>query len=1099
MIQPIKSSFATRWLALPLGLTLVLVLVSVIAVQAMGGTISGTVSSPGGYPLPAGTVVKLFEPGTETVFGQANVDPANGAFNLGPVPDGVYILKAIPPLNSGFTQSVPVPVSVLGGPVSGVTLSLTTPQIDGTVVAPDGITPATATVKVLLGNGVVLQSVTAPGGTFAIGGLLPGSYGLQAHPALDEPLWQSPVSTVNVTGGATQSITLTLTAAQLWGQVNDHLGNPVQNAVVHAVSAHTPPHHHSDHSSPSGFWAIGGLGAGNYQILAEPPFNQPELTPPPPVPVILPGGATNPYTLTFGSASKIVRGKVTTNLGAPVHQALVLAHRVDKHGRAETLTAPDGRYQLHLSAGLWAMTVKAISSTTPANWVYPLPPQLVHFQHNTQPEEKTQNFMVVIADSQVVGRVEMPGGGTPPFTVTVALHNNEGLGRQVDVDPNGAFSLHVPHGHYKVAVHPHDPGFLGPLVDPIRVEPNSTYDLGTLTLLAKDAAITGTVRDSSGNGVEGIQVTAWRESAPDTLHSHTGPDGAYILPVVAGRWHVQPAPGPEQPYLYDGQGQSVSLTASQVVSDVDFDLVTADATINGQLVDESGQAIGDVEGWARAVNKDTPSLHNGAPIQAGYFSIYVPGGNYNVAAHLPAGSPYMSGATKDVSVSSGQAVTITLQVKEKDATIEGALWEPRKQAVVNGVDGMVGAWAEGNWAGTHIDPGNGTYRFQVAAGLWHLGYRIDPSSGYVKLVEHKNVPVQSGQVAVVPLPVVHKDGAIAGIVRAPGGQALAGVPVVARSIDPTIDKITLETLSQADGRFNLPVPYGRYRLGALGGGPDMVKPAEKEVVVRPGETSGGHVLQFQRTDATISGTLSIDGSGGLNGQALVWAWSNNGGFVKGRFPITNSNGHYTLNVISNTTWHLGAVFETATHFWGTRDTVTLGQGSATRDLILTGPHPKPAPVVVTFDAANPQRIDLADGTHIFIPAGAIPVSGQVTLRVVPIATLPHQQHANVYKYGYVFLATDSSGQPIEDHFNQDVIIAFTYEEAELVKLGILETDLKPAYFSTTTDHWTFPDSYAVDTTNNRVTMQIDHFTDFALTAASAETGSTDVYLPIIVK
>ena len=42
---------------------LVLMLVGSASANPMGGTISGTVTSPTGYPLPAGTVVKLYEPG----------------------------------------------------------------------------------------------------------------------------------------------------------------------------------------------------------------------------------------------------------------------------------------------------------------------------------------------------------------------------------------------------------------------------------------------------------------------------------------------------------------------------------------------------------------------------------------------------------------------------------------------------------------------------------------------------------------------------------------------------------------------------------------------------------------------------------------------------------------------------------------------------------------------------------------------------------------------------------------------------------------------------------------------------------------------------
>jgi hypothetical protein len=93
----------------------------------------------------------------------------------------------------------------------------------------------------------------------------------------------------------------------------------------------------------------------------------------------------------------------------------------------------------------------------------------------------------------------------------------------------------------------------------------------------------------------------------------------------------------------------------------------------------------------------------------------------------------------------------------------------------------------------------------------------------------------------------------------------------------------------------------------------------------------------------------------------------------------------------------------------------------------------------------------------------------------------------------MFEAFDADGNPIEQDFNQDVLITFTYDKAELIAAGINENWLKPAYFSTTTDSWTIPDSYVVDTDSNVVSMQINHFTDFALTSAP-EFG---VYLPLV--
>jgi hypothetical protein len=384
----------------------------------------------------------------------------------------------------------------------------------------------------------------------------------------------------------------------------------------------------------------------------------------------------------------------------------------------------------------------------------------------------------------------------------------------------------------------------------------------------------------------------------------------------------------------------------------------------------------------------------------------------------------------------------------------------------------------------------------VASGLWRLGYRVDPQSDYVGLRHHKNVPVASGQTMPVVLPVAERDGLITGTVLGPDGDPLAGAKVIADGIGPVVSNLWLSTYSGEDGSFGLRVPHGNYHLGATVGVTDSIKPALRRVTVLPlPDVSGGYDLQFRWPDAVISGTVSVTNTSGVTGTVFIWGWSEDDGFVKTRVPVINSTGSYSLDVISNTTWHLGAVYETPSQYWRAREEVVLGAGGATQDLVLTGPYPKPAPVAVTFDASQPQRILLADGTHIYIPANAMPVTGQVTLHIVPIATLPHQRHANVYRYGYAFTAVDAEGQPITEHFNQEVVIGFAYDERELWAAGISEHFLKPAYFSTTTNKWTFPESYVVDTDANRVVMQIDHFTDFALTSVPG----FQVFLPVVLR
>ena len=78
--------------------------------------------------------------------------------------------------------------------------------------------------------------------------------------------------------GYTQTITLTLAAAELYGVVQDHLGNPVHEATVYArmVGGHLQ---HRDRTSHNGYYAIGGLITGTYWLAAEPPWYEGALLP----------------------------------------------------------------------------------------------------------------------------------------------------------------------------------------------------------------------------------------------------------------------------------------------------------------------------------------------------------------------------------------------------------------------------------------------------------------------------------------------------------------------------------------------------------------------------------------------------------------------------------------------------------------------------------------------------------------------------------------------------------------------------------------------------------------------------------------------------
>ncbi len=1083
---------ARRWLWLGMIMLLAALVVgmaftAVSNVSAAPNLITGTVTDPSGGLPPAGTVAQLLAPDL-TEHGSAAVDPSTGAFSLGPVANGNYIVRAKAPNGSGFTPSLPQSLLVTGSSVDAGILALTNPDITGTVYAPDASAPAAARVDVYRA-GYLVQTDVADSGSIQVGGLPTGTYHLQAVPITDAPYWRAPRETITVTPGVSQTVDLFLQEANVVGTIVDPNGVPIPGATVYVVGLvhHT---YRQDHTSASGYFAIGDLMPDVYVLQADPPWQADGLIASAPQTFTVPPTFQNLGEIVLRDAPKIVEGFVETNTGVPVENALVVANRLDYPGHQEALSHADGSYRLHLSGGLWSLTVNHTDLANPVHWIYRQPPQLVHFDKDLQPEAKTVNFEVTTADSQVMGSIEMPDGSPATFTVTVGLRNNEGIGRQQILSPGQTdFDIRVPNGNYVLSVVPHDPGYAGPPPQRVYAPENDALDVGMLTLVAKDATLSGTVTDSAGSGVAGVRVVGWTtdHQGAQTL---TNPDGSYALAVTPGEWLIKPQAPPELPYVYLGRPLTATVASMEHSAGLDFELTDAPNQVVGQLVDQNGDPV-HAQGWAAAANADGPV--NGAPIEGGNFAIYLPDGDYDVGVHLAPGSEWLPGAPQTVSVSGGETATLTVPLLPQNANIVGVLWDPRNEVVVTGVTGQVMANNPFAWVSDAINPANGTYKLGVSAGLWHLGYAVAPTSGYVALDHHKIVPIEAGQTLAAPLPVAERDSIISGVVLQPNGAPLPGAVVAVDGIGGQVSQVTVRALTDDLGRFRLAVPHGAYRLRAAhedAPANDWLNPALKTVIAPPDGSITGVTLIFRESDAVLAGMTTVAGDLAVDGRVHIWAYSGSGAATHTSAMLGDV---YTLNLIQDERWHIGAVLETDDSFYGLRTAVAVTGTNQTLDLELNGPFPKPGPVVVTFDAAEAQELALADGTRIFIPAGAMPVSGDVTLHITPIAAFPHQHHARLYKYGYAFIATDETGTPITSSFNQNVIIRFSYDEADLVDFDLKEAYLKPAYFSTSTQSWTIPDSYVVDTANDQVTMQIDHFTDFSLLNSEVY----ELFLPVI--
>jgi len=290
------------------------------------------------------------------------------------------------------------------------------------------------------------------------------------------------------------------------------------------------------------------------------------------------------------------------------------------------------------------------------------------------------------------------------------------------------------------------------------------------------------------------------------------------------------------------------------------------------------------------------------------------------------------------------------------------------------------------------------------------------------------------------------------------------------------------------------LPFGRYVVRATRASNEvLVNPVEKHVFV-PRSGTVNVTLQYRRPDTRITGQVTLTGTPGLTGTVALFAWTNHGGYNK---TTAELGGVYTMPVISNTLWNLVATYETRDQYWKARVRVPVTTTDVTRDLVLNGPYFKPAPVSVLFDPTVDQDIELADGTRIHIPGGAMPVaSGNVLLNITPLAGAPHHQNGDVLGLTYAFEAYTEDGQPITDNFNQDVVIVLKYNPLALAAMGLDVNHLRPAYFSTTTDSWTVPDSFIIDEIHREITMQINHFTRFG---ALGVEGTNFVFLPLVLR
>ena len=575
----------------------------------------------------------------------------------------------------------------------------------------------------------------------------------------------------------------------------------------------------------------------------------------------------------------------------------------------------------------------------------------------------------------------------------------------------------------------------------------------TIYISAPTSYIAVTVEDSNGVPINGAPIFA--NGSNGFSNGMTGTAGTSTLYVSPGTYRVEgfaPAFGK----LTAQTGVIVTNNSNPTVI---FTVDTSSLkTISGQVT-QGGSGLAGVQIGAHGLNSTTGG--NGTETNSeGRYTLYVPAGTYEVGG-WSSNTGGLQPQEVDVSSTSESDVDWSLEPSGSlSLTIQnGSTLDKIFSGVFNPATGR------GN--GTNTWTTSGTSKIAtmtLPAGTYEV-HAGSPSIGEIGY--QQNVVVSGGETTSVTFNV----NASTTLVTL-SGKVTTGDAVDVANANVWVSRINgpgfFSTQTDVSGNYSIVLPDTyTYRMGVKTLG-YIADQGDVEVTM-----SGDETQDFTLTSAgaTITGTITVGGSGLANawvsakkivGNTEVWTGS-----------PTDASGGYSLTVDSGT-WTVygeGPCYLRSTGLSATAD-------SADNDIALTARNncTAPTPQIQGVTAASGGQV--AKGNMMMdIPPNALGTGNStVSVSISDAPLVVSTSNASPLK-GSVqrILATDSAGSSISQ-LNTDVTLTIDYDPADLPN-GFDEANLQLAYFDTANSQWE-PVEATVDTTNNQLTAQVGHFTDY---------------------
>ncbi len=847
-------------------------------------------------------------------------------------------------------------------------------------------------------------------------------------------------------------------------------------------------------------------------------------------------------TLQFWPTVKRITGEVL--LGTqPVTNALVTAYDSYSDVSITGRTDSAGQFDVGVPDGWWEVSVEPIPNTD-VNWAYTGYPEYAQFIDGpTQPETQTVSFTVDPVEGYLSGQVLAPGG--VPLTMTSGINYSAGVGMwnpttgyatSEYLDQTGHFKLPMLLGSYEPWVWLDDvvyPLYAAPVMD--NLDFTATTTLAPIQLELKSAVVTGTVRNSAGQGVSGVEVDFWQDSGrwADVV---TDENGRYLAPLVPGTWTVAPYVDDAMPYLYTQNPVELSVNAGET-KPANFVLENAASMVQGQLVAASG-VLTNVEGWAYAHRANDPEPFIGVPLVGGQFAMKVPTGEVWFGLDLAPDSHYT--LMREISITQAAAVEaaaglpatarlalaanrpyeqrlmvapgaqdlaprpITLTLAANDAVIAGYLKTQAGQ-VITGVTGQVYAMpAEGatgsQWA--DLNPDDGSYRLSVAGGQWLVNYNLNTDRYLQNADADLAVTAHANGTVTQDLTARSLDGVIQGVVKDHAGQALSNVFVWVKGRN-----VNYETFVQTElnGSYVAYVPLGTYEVStALPDCADNATTCDQnaalQVAVAQPRPAGRLTAAAITTDLLVrDASAFLYGQVlGLDGQPLANAQVGGASGDAQTFQTTtDANGCFAAQVTGNdTTWSINAAYEDANGdaFSDSLDILVVAGRlqSAKNALQLNYAGRLPAAESHTFRVSEGWSGTLPDGTTVQIPANAIPTSeDEVVLSIRPTVYMPPSVLYEAVRDAYdLHIYEKISGREINGDFNSYIQLGLRYDPAQLNQTEV--SHLQPS--DVIAGGWQPSDNFTVNANTDEVTVMSRHLSTWALMVAKPSIDHR-VFLP----